>query len=143
MAIPVGNDVTLEINGKRVFTSGVSIDPGVDIEMSQWDNSLYATPVVTSVSPSIFAGDVKLGSINLHGVNSVKVLFEPVVRWVFPDDRFVTYEPGDEGWCRFFGIGEEKAVQRVLEMPVAYIAGGDYSGVRFVGACKEGEVIAQ
>lgn len=39
-------------------------------------------------------------------------------RWVFPTERFVIYEPKDERWCRFFGIGEEKT------LPTAYMLGG-------------------
>lgn len=30
-----------------------------------------------------------------------------VSRWVFPQKRFVEYEPSDERWCRYFGIGHE------------------------------------
>ncbi len=29
------------------------------------------------------------------------------VWWVFPVEPFVEYEPKDEVWCRFFGIGHE------------------------------------
>lgn len=28
--------------------------------------------------------------------------------WVFPKERFVEYEPKDEGWCRKLGIGHEE-----------------------------------
>lgn len=36
----------------------------------------------------------------------------------FPKDRFIEYEPKDEGWCRFFGIGRE------VDVPLAYMIGG-------------------
>lgn len=28
--------------------------------------------------------------------------------WVFPVERFVEYEPKDEGWCRRLGFGHEE-----------------------------------
>lgn len=31
----------------------------------------------------------------------------PRRRWRFPEERFVSYEPSDEPWCRYLGIGEE------------------------------------
>lgn len=27
--------------------------------------------------------------------------------WIFPNERFVTYEKSDEEWCRYFGIGRQ------------------------------------
>lgn len=49
-------------------------------------------------------------------------LFKPTfqrktVRWVFPEDRFVTYEPSDESRCRFFGIGCEIEVVETISFP--------------------------
>lgn len=38
--------------------------------------------------------------------------------WEFPKDRFVEYEPKDEGWCRRLGFGREVIV------PKAYIVKG-------------------
>jgi hypothetical protein len=32
--------------------------------------------------------------------------------WVFPQDRFVEYEPKDEWWCRRYGIGHEETRPR-------------------------------
>lgn len=43
----------------------------------------------------------------LHGIRYVVSEHAMVARWVFPDDPFVVYEPKDEKWCRFFGIGHE------------------------------------
>lgn len=34
-------------------------------------------------------------------------LAAPRCFWKFPADPFVEYEPDDEAWCRFFGIGAE------------------------------------
>lgn len=42
-------------------------------------------------------------------------------RWQFPSSRFVTYEPQDEQWCRFFGIGEEVEITETLTIPQAYL----------------------
>ena len=39
--------------------------------------------------------------------------------WVFPQHRFFSYEPKDEGWCRRLGIGYEKTVPK----PEAYQIG--------------------
>lgn len=30
--------------------------------------------------------------------------------WIFPKERFVTYEISDESWCRYFGIGKEATI---------------------------------
>lgn len=38
------------------------------------------------------------------------------VRWEFPQERFVTYEPGDAPWCRYFGIGHEVECHTVYEI---------------------------
>jgi len=29
-------------------------------------------------------------------------------KWIFPKDPFVTYEPSDEDWCRYFGYGHQQ-----------------------------------
>jgi hypothetical protein len=29
-------------------------------------------------------------------------------KWVFPADPFITYEPKDEDWCRYFGYGHQQ-----------------------------------
>ena len=39
---------------------------------------------------------------------------EQTIEWVFPKSRFVEYEPQDEAWCRFFGIGKEALVTRTV-----------------------------
>jgi hypothetical protein len=36
--------------------------------------------------------------------------------WEFPKDRFVTYEPTDEPWCRYFGFGREVTVYTAVQM---------------------------
>lgn len=41
--------------------------------------------------------------------------------WQFPKERFVTYEPSDESWCRFFGIGKEIEVTETVTYPEACI----------------------
>lgn len=34
-------------------------------------------------------------------------------KWVFPKERFVTYESGDEVWCRYFNIGHQQPARIV------------------------------
>lgn len=29
-------------------------------------------------------------------------------KWIFPDEPFITYEPSDEDWCRYFGFGYQQ-----------------------------------
>lgn len=50
-----------------------------------------------------------LGLIDFRGC---EIRFSPFVpmyarRWKFPGDPHFIYEPSDEDWCRFFGIGRE------------------------------------
>ena len=40
--------------------------------------------------------------------------------WQFPDEPFVEYEPSDERWCRFFGVGQEVEVTEVVTIPNCY-----------------------
>lgn len=39
-----------------------------------------------------------------------------VSKWVFPQDRFIEYEPKDERWCRFFRIRHEVMVPGCYQM---------------------------
>lgn len=43
----------------------------------------------------------------LHGLKVVTDDSMTETVWVFPQDRFVEYEPKDEWWCRKYGIGHE------------------------------------
>jgi hypothetical protein len=56
----------------------------------------------------------------LPGVVLVESAWAPefATHWVFPHDQFVEYEPSDEDWCRYFGIGheEENRDERVFYM---------------------------
>jgi hypothetical protein len=48
-------------------------------------------------------------------------LTRTVKKWQFPSERFVTYTPEDEPWCRFFGIGREVEVQESVEFDAANV----------------------
>ena len=82
---------------------------------------------------------------------SEPILFPPVARlkftrlvkaWEFPRDRFVTYGPEDEGWCRYFGVGREAARLESVVIPRAVITGVNADGsVRFT-AVSTPEVVA-
>jgi len=41
--------------------------------------------------------------------------------WKFPSNRFITYEPQDEKWCRPLGIGQEIEAEETMEIPHAYV----------------------
>ncbi len=44
----------------------------------------------------------------------------PRWRWEFPVERFVAYDPADEVWCRYFGVGREDESDpwfAVMEIP--------------------------
>lgn len=47
------------------------------------------------------------GGLSFNGIKVVLSAHALTRRWVFPVERFVTYEPKDEPWCRYFGIGHE------------------------------------
>jgi len=58
--------------------------------------------VMTSGSEFGFYGiDIKFDNKLKPTINEQKG------RWIFPKERFVTYEHSDEGWCRYFKIGHE------------------------------------
>lgn len=44
-----------------------------------------------------------------------------VRRWQFPQHRFVEYEPSDEAWCRYCGIGKEVDVIETVTIPKAVV----------------------
>lgn len=71
--------------------------------------------VATFLSPK---GDLTL-VIN-HLFDFPIVVSEHIVerKWIFPEDRFVIYEPKDEKWCRWLGIGHEevKPLQGFLQL---------------------------
>lgn len=56
---------------------------------------------------------------------------EKLKRWGFPKERFVTYEPSDESWCRYAGIGREVTVLRTVTFPQAAIVSIDAQSVTF------------
>lgn len=54
-------------------------------------------------------------------------------KWEFPKERFVTYEPSDERWCRPLGIGREITIQETINYPRAYVSSIDDKGnINFV-----------
>lgn len=142
MAIRVGSGATLEINGRKIpETVSISISTGNHIESRQFDNSPEAINFVSKAAPSIEVGEISVEDFRPWQTNHVKVTFAPVKRWVFPDEPFVEYHQSDEAWCRYFGIGSEEKIQRVIEIPDAYPEDASYEGVRFVGAVKDCEVV--
>lgn len=56
----------------------------------------------------------------MFGLEIVIDSFAIVRRWVYPNERFWSYEPSPETekWCRFFGFGHE------VTEPGAYLFGG-------------------
>lgn len=67
---------------------------------------------------------------------SLGIHYQTVRRWQFPKERFVTYGPEDESWCRFFGIGEEVDVQEILELPNCHVTKvNEFSGsIEFIAS---------
>lgn len=53
-----------------------------------------------------------LGTLSIYGDRPAVFVTEYAVehRWVFPEDRFVEYEPKDEAWARPLGYGREETV---------------------------------
>jgi hypothetical protein len=46
------------------------------------------------------------------GANRIVITNSPLVKptikeWLFPRDKFITYEKKDESWWRYFGLGKE------------------------------------
>lgn len=39
--------------------------------------------------------------------NDLKPTIDEGKAWIFPKEKFVTYEKSDEEWCRYFGIGRQ------------------------------------
>lgn len=51
--------------------------------------------------------------------------------WRFPIEKFCTYEPSDEAWCRPLGIGEEIEIEEVTVFPDITVDSIDDLGVHF------------
>lgn len=57
--------------------------------------------------------------------------------WQFPKERFVEYEPSDETWCRYFGIGKEVEITETVTIPQAYVRSVSPNGSMEIGAIAE------
>lgn len=60
-------------------------------------------PVSVQYSGEVF-------NLNGHVVkidNSLKPTINEGTDWIFPKEKFITYEKSDESWCRYFGIGRQ------------------------------------
>lgn len=64
--------------------------------------------------------------------HKVKVLAPNYIEWLFPKERFVTYESSDTQWCRYFGIGKEQISEVLFVLPDAYVTRVDQHKVTFV-----------
>lgn len=60
--------------------------------------------------PITFSDNLSLLGYNIVINNNLKPTYTET-KWVFPKERFVTYEESDEEWCRYFGIGHQQTKQ--------------------------------
>jgi hypothetical protein len=54
-----------------------------------------------------------LGGIMVRFDSSLKPFGIEESKWVFPNERFITYDKSDESWCRYFGIGRRQPARIV------------------------------
>lgn len=135
----IGLKPTVEIGGKVIEVEDVSFDPG-NVVVRQNFNHKESALYLERCSPSISLDGVSPADFSLREANHVRLVFATRKRWKFPVERFVTYEPSDEDWCRYFGIGQEVDVTPIIDMPRAYVDAADYDRVRFVGAASQENV---
>lgn len=85
-------------------------------------------PVCVTVDMEIYDLDLlrKLYP-TLHSSVGLKIHLGTILRWEFPKERFCSYGPEDESWCRFFGIGREVEVDEAIEIPQCRIESVDPS----------------
>lgn len=63
--------------------------------------SRIQVPVYYSGLDMVFGGDQII--VN----NDLKPTIDEGKDWIFPKERFVSYEKSDEEWCNYFGIGRQ------------------------------------
>jgi hypothetical protein len=138
MATATGNRTIVEINGKPIRVANVAFDPGVrhdDFELASGCRGAYTIKVSPSIridrpDPedfSMFSACLDAPCSHVRLVGPAKTVYK------FPKERFVQYEPQDEEWCRYFGIGQDVQVRRVIEMENAWLDGAGMDGLVFKG----------
>lgn len=125
----------VEIGGKEVRVSGLSIDPGNNIRVNGYNDLL-----VHEIRPSIRLEGCDISDYSMHETNHVRVVFPARKRWKFPEERFVSYDESDEDWCRPLNIGREVEFKPVIEMQKAFVESADYDWVRFVGMTQQKKI---
>lgn len=139
MASVTGNrTTTVQVNGQSIRAVKVVFNSGVQYEHREY-NSRMSDSFVAKVSPSITIDrpdprDLSMCSAILDAPCShVQVIGPARTIYKFPKERFVQYEPKDEEWCRYFGIGKEVQVRQVIDMEKAYLDVADMEELVFKG----------
>jgi hypothetical protein len=136
---------TVQVNGQPIRAVKVSFNSGV-----QYDHREYASRMsdsfVARVAPSIKIDrpdprDLSMCSTILDApCCHVQIIGPTKVVYKFPQERFVQYEPKDEEWCRYFGLGKDVQVRQVIEMEKAYLDYADLEELIFKGQVVRKEV---
>lgn len=118
MAGQVGTDVRLFIDGGEVRFESLEVDGGKHIERYGGTVVYVQKMAVVKAVNCSFESDYETE----HGTIASVEVVKGDTYWQFPDDKFVTYEPSDEEWCRPLGIGREVRAEKLLSIPVALCA---------------------
>lgn len=111
---------TCTINGKVVPCVEVALDPGFRDEDALFGFEQKFLQKKKRPSASLVVREDDVPDLLLATRLDVVITYSERKRWVFPTDNpFIIYEPSDEEWCRYAGIGHEETYTVEYHLPCA------------------------